>query len=120
MKAVSPKEAYNLCKEGAILLDIREDYLSAYKQFNVDLVLFIPKSKLEENLKNLPKGQLLIIVDSSGIYSREVCNELITKGFNVCYLAGGFVEWERDGLPILINQKERLSGSCMCQLKPRG
>lgn len=119
MKAVSPNEAFNLCKEGAIILDIREDYLSAYKQFNVDFVLFVPKSKLQENLKSIPKGQLLIIADTSGIYSREVCDDLSLKGYNVCCLAGGFVECEREGFPISINQKERLSGSCMCQLKAK-
>lgn len=45
---------------------------------------------------------------------------MIQAGFQNTYnLAGGFVEWERDGLPIKIDVQERLSGSCMCQLKPR-
>jgi hypothetical protein len=34
-------------------------------------------------------------------------------------MAGGIVDWERDGLPLKTNIEERLSGSCMCQLKPR-
>ena len=34
-------------------------------------------------------------------------------------MAGGIVDWERDGLPVKTNIEERLSGSCMCQLKPR-
>ncbi len=29
------------------------------------------------------------------------------------------VDWDRDGLPLKTNFEERLSGSCMCQLKPR-
>ena len=34
-------------------------------------------------------------------------------------MAGGIIDWEKDDLPMKINTKERLSGSCMCQLKPR-
>ncbi len=119
MKAVTPKEAFELCKEGALLLDIRDEFINAFKQFDVELVINIPLKKLNDLINNLPKGQLIIIADSSGINSKEVYNKLFDQGFNVCVLAGGFVEWERDGLPILINKKERLSGSCACQLKPR-
>ena len=42
------------------------------------------------------------------------------QGFdNIANLAGGIVDWERDGLPINTDITARLSGSCMCQLKPR-
>jgi len=33
-------------------------------------------------------------------------------------MVGGIVDWERDGLPINTDITARLSGSCMCQLKP--
>jgi len=38
---------------------------------------------------------------------------------NVADMAGGIVDWERDGLPLTTEINSRLSGSCMCQLKPR-
>jgi hypothetical protein len=42
------------------------------------------------------------------------------KGFSkIANMAGGIVDWEHDGLPIKTNVEERLSGSCICQLKPR-
>jgi 3-mercaptopyruvate sulfurtransferase SseA len=42
------------------------------------------------------------------------------KGFEkIANLAGGIVDWERDGLPITTDITKRLSGSCICQLKPR-
>ena len=34
-------------------------------------------------------------------------------------MAGGLVEWERDGLPLQVNLKEELSGQCACQLKAK-
>jgi hypothetical protein len=44
---------------------------------------------------------------------------LINKGqSNIANLAGGIIEWDRDGLPLVINKREQLSGSCACQLKP--
>ena len=45
---------------------------------------------------------------------------LINNGFErVENLAAGIVEWELDGMPLVFDNKEKLSGSCMCQLKPR-
>jgi len=45
---------------------------------------------------------------------------LLKKGFsNLANLAGGIVDWERDGLPLRIDRTEQLDGSCVCQLRPR-
>ncbi len=42
------------------------------------------------------------------------------KGFeNIANMAGGLVEWERDGLPLKSDKSERLSGSCACMLRKR-
>jgi hypothetical protein len=30
-------------------------------------------------------------------------------------MAGGLIEWERDGLPLVIDKSERITVSCMCQ-----
>jgi 3-mercaptopyruvate sulfurtransferase SseA len=38
---------------------------------------------------------------------------------NAANLAGGFVEWGRDGLPVQTDKLTLLRGSCMCQLKRR-
>jgi hypothetical protein len=52
--------------------------------------------------------------------SHEVMEFLLLKGFtNIANLAGGIVEWEQDGLPLKIDITEQLSGSCVCQLRPR-
>ena len=62
----------------------------------------------------------LIVADSVGIHSKEVAKFLVNKGFvNIANMAGGLVEWERDGLPLQVNLKEELSGQCACQLKAK-
>ena len=67
-----------------------------------------------------PQDKYLIFADTVGLGSKEAVVLLKVKGFNkVANMAGGIVDWERDGLPLKTNIEERLSGSCMCQLKPR-
>jgi rhodanese-related sulfurtransferase len=117
----SPAEAFKLSREGAYIIDVRKDYLRAYKQFDVKNVLFSELNRLYENIKKYPIDQKFIVAETSGKEKIEgIIAKLLEEGYtNLYILAGGFVEWERDGLPIKENINERLSGSCMCQLRPR-
>jgi rhodanese-related sulfurtransferase len=91
-----------------------------FKLFDVDEIIYCPKSKIEEIYLDIPKDKALIFADATGIHSKEAVLFLLEKGFeNIANLAGGLVEWERDGVPIKIDYSERLSGSCACQLKRR-
>jgi rhodanese-related sulfurtransferase len=73
-----------------------------------------------ELLSELPQDKYLIFADSVGLRSKEAVVLLKNKGLkNIVNMAGGIVDWERDGLPLKANIEERLSGSCMCQLKLR-
>jgi rhodanese-related sulfurtransferase len=117
---VSPLESYELCGKGAIIVDVREVYLNNFKNFDVPEILFIPISKLVQELSELPQEKYLIFADTVGLRSKEAVVLLKEKGFiKIANMAGGIVDWERDGLPLKTNIEERLSGSCMCQLKPR-
>jgi sulfur dioxygenase len=118
--SVSPKETVQLCAKGAILLDVREDYLNAFKQFAVPQVVYLPMSELGLRYKELPADGHFIVADAAGIRSKEAVQLLMNKAFSkVANLAGGMIEWERDGAPLRIDLDERLTGSCMCQLRPR-
>ncbi len=80
----------------------------------------MPKSGIEQDYLSLPRDLPLIIADSVGLRSHEVMEFLISKGFdNIANLAGGIVEWEQDGMPLKTDLSEQLSGSCVCQLRPR-
>ena len=117
---VSPHEASELCGKGAVIIDVRDEYLNNFKKFDVQEILFLPLSKLLQKLSELPQDKSLIFVDTAGLRSKEAVVLLKDKGFiKIANMAGGIVDWERDGLPIKTNIEERLSGSCMCQLKPR-
>lgn len=117
---LTPKESFELCKEGAIIIDVRELYLSSFKMFHVEKILSLPYSELVNRYQELPSDIPLIFADAVGLKSLEGVLFMNDHGYkNVANLAGGIVDWEKDGLPMTTDIKSRLSGSCMCQLKAR-
>ncbi len=116
----SPGESNKLVAEGAIIIDLRNpDYLD-YKAFDVDNVINLPMDEFEEQMLKLDSKKYYILADTSGIHSRQYVESLQANGYHhVASMSGGFVEWERDGMPVRVDASERLSGSCACQLKPR-
>ncbi len=121
MLNLTPRQAQAVCRNGAIMIDVREEYMNRFKMMDVPEVIYCPLSILEESVPNLPPETPMIFADSSGIHSKEAVRLLMAKGLGdrIANLAGGLVEWERDGLPLIIDHTEQLSGSCMCQLRPR-
>ncbi|MBS0010643.1 MAG: hypothetical protein KFF49_04495 [Bacteroidales bacterium] len=117
----SPAKAFEMCRSGAAIIDIRGAYITTYKKFGVAEVFYFPKAGKSLPPDKLNKDRTYIVAETStGIRSKEIVRELLDKGFHSVYnLAGGFVEWERDGFPVEENKKARLTGSCMCQLRPR-
>ncbi len=119
-RGISLNDARKACTMGAVILDVREKYNTDYKQFDVPELLLMPLSHESDLSDSLPRERWLIISDVSGNMSVEFCNRLINNGYNkVCVLSGGFVEWERLGLPIITDIHQAFSGSCVCQLKQR-
>jgi rhodanese-related sulfurtransferase len=121
IRNLTPRETLDICRKGAILIDVREEYLNRFKMIDVQEVLYCPFSILEETYQNLPTDKTMIFADAAGLHSKEAVKFLMDKGFgdHIANMAGGLVEWEKDGLPLIIDTNEKLSGSCMCQLRPR-
>ena len=120
VRNLTPRETVKLCSEGAIIVDVRESYLNNFKLFNVARVICRPYSDLVNSYSDLPGDKLLIFADSVGLRSRESVLFMNEHGYkNAFNMAGGIVDWERDGLPLTTDINIRLSGSCMCQLKAR-
>jgi len=75
---------------------------------------------LQERYQELPAKQIIIVADTAGIQSKEAYIMLREKGLiQLSNLAGGIVEWERDGMPLIIDDSEKLTGSCAYQLRAR-
>lgn len=120
VRVFSPAECYELSQKGVVFVDLRERDFCDYKALDIPGVVYFPASEFPNHIHQLNPDQYYILMDSSGLHSREQVIFLQQQGFaHVGHMAGGFVEWERDGLPVRIDVNERLSGSCACQLKPR-
>ena len=118
---LSPKEAYQLCLKGAILLDVRLEIMASYKSFDVPEYLYCHHQEISNYFDRLPKNRPIIVADAVGLRSKEVVIFLIDNGFTIiANLAGGITDWEKDGLPMVVDNKQRLTGSCMCQLRAWG
>ncbi len=68
---LTPKESYELCKKGAIIVDVRESYINNLKMFDVIRVICLPYSELSKLYTELPPDQPLIFADAVGLRSRE-------------------------------------------------
>jgi rhodanese-related sulfurtransferase len=117
---LTPRESFELSEKGAIIIDVREAYMNNFKMFQAENVLYLPYSELGRSYQDLPADRPLIFADSVGLKSREGVLFMMAHGYeNVANMAGGIVDWERDGLPLTTDISNRLSGSCVCQLKAR-
>jgi rhodanese-related sulfurtransferase len=121
IRHVTPRQALELCRTGALMVDVREAFMNRFKMFDVPEIIYCPYSILKESFRDLPDGKPMIFADAAGLHSREAVIFALENGCagRVVNMAGGLVEWERDELPLLIDKSEKLSGSCMCQLRPR-
>lgn len=113
------KQALNCLQQNAILVDVREDYEIAIKDFGLRNKLLCPFTDFDKLFLTLPRDKALIIADCVGIHSKEAAIKLLAHGYTkVANLVGGIAAWERDGLP-MDSDVETMSGQCMCQIKSR-
>lgn len=103
----------------SVLLDVREDFEIAIKDFGIIGTLWCPFSDFDKLMSTLPRDKALIAADCVGIHSKDAVRKLLNAGFTkVANLAGGIADWEKDGLPM---QKdiESMNGQCPCMIKSR-
>lgn len=117
---LTPQEAFHYLQEGAMLVDLRENYETNFRVFDVPEVLYIPWSQFASKYQLLPKDRPLILADASGIYAREAARILSREGYvNIAKLSGGMIDWHSEGLPVLKDAEFELGGQCACKIKTR-
>ena len=116
LKHLSAKEAYACAKDGAVFIDVREEFMSHVKTFDVPEIIIAPLKKFSEAVKKLPKDKALIFVDATGVKSKPAMEMASEEGFiSIANLSGGLVDWERDGMPTITYQKIKVSGRNKCE-----
>ena len=115
---LAPREALAAIERGAVLVDLREDYELAMKEFDVPGVVCLANSTFKERFADLPTDRPLILADSVGLRSRDAVALLQQHGYpEVANLNGGILDWDNAKLPTRVGNL--WTGQCACQLKPR-
>ena len=117
---LSPREALQVLQEGALLVDLRLDELFEMKAFSVPSQVRLEYPVMAEQAAELPKDRLLILADSSGVYTKGAAAVLKALGFErIACLNGGMLAWDQEGLPLATDPAALLNGPCPCVLRPR-
>jgi rhodanese-related sulfurtransferase len=115
---LAPGEALKAVRQGALLVDLRSDELVEMKAFAVPRQVHLPHAELAGRLADLPKDQLLILADSSGVYTKGTANLLHASGFEqIACLNGGMLAWDQAGLPLVTDAAALLHGECACVMR---
>lgn len=118
--SLSPREAFVYLQDNGAIVDIRPEYEINYRVFDVPNIFYLPYSSYRDEFRIIPKDKFLIIADNVGIRSTEVARFLLAQGYpRVACLAGGVVEWDRDGLPLIKDMDYELVGGCACRLQSK-
>jgi thioredoxin len=89
-----------LQRKRAVPVDIRDE--QAFARYRIPGAVNVPKAQVESRAKELaPRdGRVRILYARSTDEAKEVAEKLRAAGVEVGYLAGGFLHWEADRLPI--------------------
>ncbi|HON19098.1 MAG TPA: rhodanese-like domain-containing protein [Salinivirgaceae bacterium] len=116
---ITPKEAYRLCiEEGAAIIDVREPELREYKQFDIPKVFYFRLKDIVNQNVTFPSEPLLIFADATGLRSKQAAAYAKNAGLqNIANMAGGIIEWDRDGLPLKVDHDKRMSDKKLHEIK---
>ncbi|HWQ09821.1 MAG TPA: rhodanese-like domain-containing protein, partial [Holophaga sp.] len=118
LRFLSPKDALVELQAGASLVDLRSDELVEMKSFAVPSVFHVPHRSLETCLSELPKDRLLVLADSSGVYTKAAARLLHANGFvQLACLDGGMLAWDEARMPLKTDPDSMMYGECSCVMR---
>jgi rhodanese-related sulfurtransferase len=83
---------------GIPVLDVRED--DEWQAGHIEGAVHIPLSELPARIGDVPDGQTLVVCKAGGRSARAVLY-LAQQGYEVVNLAGGMLDWEAAGRPMV-------------------
>ena len=111
---ISATDAYYATKNGALLLDVREELETKDIWIDVDDVLLIPFTSFTKLKNKIPCNRQIIVCCAIGIVSEIVASELTKEGYKeVFVLENGLIAWKLANLPMKSTQE--MSCQCLCQ-----
>lgn len=103
---IAPSQALELHQNGALIIDVREEFEFADKGIDLPGVCNFPMNSLNENYKQIPDNRPLIIVCAVGFSSEKAGDILVNQGFKDVYiLQGGILSWSDEGFPMYTSEQ---------------
>lgn len=84
---------------GVVVLDVREP--EEWQAGHVEGAVHVPLGTLPVRVQDLPDAEQLLVVCKAGGRSAQACMYLAQQGREVVNLAGGMLEWEAAGRPMV-------------------
>lgn len=100
VKEICPTTTQQWVKNGALLVDVRENNEVAQLAYEVPNLINIPLSEFEERFQEIPKDKPVVIVCKSGGRSLRAAGFLVNHGYeNVVNMQHGIEKWVQKGFP---------------------
>ncbi|MEP6483268.1 MAG: molybdopterin-synthase adenylyltransferase MoeB [Rudaea sp.] len=102
IEEVSPSRALELQRNGAVILDVRDDHERAIGAPRDSQAL--PLALLDSNIDTIvaDRDRRILTICASGQRSLQAAEILRRRGYsNVMSIAGGFRRWQSEGMPML-------------------
>lgn len=115
-KEICPTTTLEKVKNGALIIDVRNESEVEEINFDVPNYMHIPLSELEDRISEIPKNEEIVMVCKSGERSLRTTYFLMNAGYeNVYNMRDGIVKWTSKGFPIKGNTDSLLNiDSCDC------
>lgn len=88
---VDVARAMDLMREGALLLDVREN--DEWEAGHASVARHVPLSSVPDVIEDLPRDRVIVCVCRSGGRSARAAQFLAEQGFDVVNLDGGMTAW---------------------------
>jgi rhodanese-related sulfurtransferase len=117
VKEICPTTTQEWIKNGALLVDVRENDEVATLSYDVPNLLHIPLSDFENRYQEIPTDHDVVMVCRSGARSLRAAGYLKHKGYDrVVNMQHGIIRWVQKGFPTKGDTQSVLptqnSGSC--------
>lgn len=117
VKEICPTTTQQCVKDGAMIVDVRENDEVEILSFDVPKIKHIPLSEFAERFQEVPKDVPVVIVCRSGVRSLRAAGFLMNHGYeNVVNMQHGIIRWVQKGFPTKGDTQSVLptqsSGSC--------
>jgi len=100
VKEICPTTTQEWVKNGALLVDVREQDEIEALSYDVPNIMHVPLSEFEDRFTEIPKDKDVVMVCRSGGRSLRAAGFLVNHGYDkVVNMQHGMIRWAEKGFP---------------------